>query len=723
MKTVKNKILIILYIITGLVISQALLTFTLNHIVIPKIVMPELNKFIAANLNGPVKLTIKHISFDPISGFLMRDVELAGPVALKESYILRAKAVDVDMDFLPLLWKKLKIKRFDMVGVDLNVGRDAEGKWNFQPLLALPFLETIGGFDIDINEFTIQKGWIDYSDYLKKDSTIERRVTVANATLKKIKGPLYRLIISTRAQDKSGGRIELKMDYDKAANSATGSAVLDTRYLGAYWHYYLDDIFKPWHMSAVNVKTETDFIYKEGELLVSGRCDIDDSVLTYGDLGVKCDAFVKHQVKYVKDDPAKSFAKVDVVLKDLSSLSGEYTFLENGEAVMVITEKEITIQRLTGAVYKKPVDLSGSFIFGEPKELHLTGKISGSVETALHLRLTSDIEGELDWQAKTGDSVVSAHAVISNLKNMAFDLTSGGDIRLKDLSGKPGDTARKLSGNVVFSGRLKGEMDNFNSLDGNASVTIKDFSALDLKPVSLVFNLNIDDGLLAGDIPETHFCKGSLSGSAKVSLKKWGIELYAEKVDLAELTETNAEVTGTKGILSGNAACIGEWGSANTVRGAAYFYVSDCVMSHTPVLSKVAEGIESVTQTFKMPSFKDIEGNISVEDETISVEKIIGRAPPLTLTMAGKVLFSGSTDLTAGVQFQKQGFLRLARQILIPPTIGIDLIANCIQVKITGPWSSLKQETQLQPVAALDTFLPFGGKINPNKYKLADLWA
>lgn len=707
-----NKALIALYVLAGLVIAQALLTFTLNYIIIPRIVMPELKKFIDTNLSGPVKLTIKDISFDPVSGFLLRDVELAGPVAaLKEKYILRAKAIDVDMNFLPLLWKKLEIKQLDMFEVDFNIGRDAAGNWNFQPLLALPFFETAGTFDIDIKEFAIRKGWVDYSDYYKKDNNIERRLTVINASLTNIKGPVYRLILSTRAQDKSGGLVELRMDYNRAQDSATGSVRFDTKYLGKYWYYYLDDMFKPWHMAAADFKMASDFTYKNGEFLLSGRYDIDDGVLTYGDLSIKCDASVKHQVKYVKDDPAKSSAKVDAFLKDLSSLSGEYTFLENGEAVMTITEKGIEIERLTGSVYKKPVDLSGNFIFGEPKELHLSGKISGNIDTALHMKLISDAEGELDWQAKLGDSVVNAHAVISNLRNMAFDLKSDGILRLKD-----------LPGTINFSGRLKGEMDDFNSLDGAASFAVKDLSILDFKPLSLVFNLNVDDGLLSGEIPKTPFCKGALSGTIKVNLKKWGAELYADKIDLAELTATNPKIAGTKGILSANASCIGKWGTAETINGGAYVYVSDCRLYQTPVFSKVEEGIKSVTQTFKMPSFKDIEGNICVKDGAVGVEKIIGRAPPLTITMAGKVLFSGSTDLTVGVQFQKQGFLRLARQILIPPTIGIDLIANCIQVKIEGDWSDLKQQTQLQPVASLSTFSPFKEKIDPNKYQLEDLW-
>lgn len=148
----------------------ALLWAAVNYLFIPKVAIPKLREYLAVNMGGPVKLTVKDISFHPLRGFLLHDIELSGPVVLKEDHILRAKLVDIDLALAPLLWKQITVKRFMMYGVDLNIGRDASGVWNFQPLLESDIIKNIklGEYGFVINEFRVKKGGMDYADYFKK---------------------------------------------------------------------------------------------------------------------------------------------------------------------------------------------------------------------------------------------------------------------------------------------------------------------------------------------------------------------------------------------------------------------------------------------------------------------------------------------------------------------------------------------------------------------------
>lgn len=109
----------------------------LKYVIVPKVVVPKIRRYVDVNFSGQVKLIIRDISFNFIKGFIMQGIELKA----ENKDILRVKSVDIDLLLLPLLRKRIEVRRFRMSGVSFTIGRDTNGVWNFQPLLELGILE------------------------------------------------------------------------------------------------------------------------------------------------------------------------------------------------------------------------------------------------------------------------------------------------------------------------------------------------------------------------------------------------------------------------------------------------------------------------------------------------------------------------------------------------------------------------------------------------------
>lgn len=719
----KSKIILI-SVLAAVVVIYGLVLWGIDYVLIPKVVIPKMWKYIEENVKDPVKLVIKDISFHPFKGFLLEDVKLSGPVALKDDYILHAKLVDVDLAFIPLLWKRIEVKQFEMTGVDFNIGRNEKGQWNFQPLLNLDFMKEkdVGktGFKFTVKKFILEKCNLDYEDHFKKDNKLERRFTNIELHLTNPKRNLYKITLQGGDPDRSKESIELKLECNRRKKSAEGKFKLNTTYLDEYWDYYLDDMLSPWHLKADNIDFKMKFSYNKGTLLLNGEHAVCDGVLTYGDLSIRGNGKVVHKLKYVKGALAKDIARIKISLDDITSLSGEYVLLDKGKCGLIITEEEIDIRKMSGVVMNQPLHFTGKFVFGEPGEFSLTGKIA-SVQNSFNLKVLPNNQGTADWNASLGSSNVKLHADISDLKNMVFDLNMEGDLQLPDLLELAKTSRDKAKGKIGFSGNIKGEMDDVSSLQGELTVNAEDFSILHIKPQTFGCNVNVKDGIFTGAIPKEDFYKGNFYGTIQADFHKCGIELHVDNLDIEEFVKGEPKLEGMNGTFTGSAAYVSKWTGLHSGKGGGYFQFTSCNLWKAPIFKQTEKGLESVTEKMDMPPLDKLEGNFEIKENGIIVENVFCDAEEITLQIKGKYRFSGETEFTIGVSFSKGTIFRTIRQVLVPVTIGIDLLQNSFQVNINGKWPDIGYKIQIQPAQWLNAFFPSVSGAKPDKYTLGNV--
>lgn len=692
-------------------------------LIVPKVVIPKIREYIDVNFNGQVKLVIKDISYNIFSGFALQDVELKGPVILKDDRILCIDIVDIDLALLPLLRRRIEVSRFEMDGVSLTVGRDTNGSWNYQPLLELDMLKEkeAGKYRFLINEFVIRKGKLNYFDYLNKENMLERQFENVDLFLRKLGGESYRLYLSGNASQKSDESINLELDFNILEKYTSGFVRLNTKHLSEYWHYYLDDMLNPWNLKAEDVVLNMGFSYINDILTLNGGYGISNGIISYGDLHIRGNGVVKQNIKYVRGIPGKDVARIDLSLDNISSSTGEHTFLDRGKCTAVITEKEVAVERLTGVIKRQPVSLSGNFTFGEPRGLFLTGKIA-NIDNNFNLKLLSDNQGMLDWIISVGSSNAELHADISDLKNIIVDLNLAGLIKIPDLSELLKINKEKIEGTVNISGNIKGELDKVSTLQGGINVGIQGFSIWDLEPLVLNFNMDFTNGILEGEIPKIDYYKGKLYGDVKMDYNNWGVELNLEKFDISEFVKTQPKFKGMRGLLTGKIACVSSLGDFGSLRGGGYLKAVKCDLWNAPIFSDTEKGIESIITEVEMPVLKSVEVYYGIGDEKIVIENAFCDAQSMDLNMTGNISFSGMVDITVGTKLIGKGLFKIAKNILVPVTIGIDAVVDCIQVKITGQWPNLTYHAQIQPMRWLNWLFSGLGTADPDKYSLVKLW-
>jgi hypothetical protein len=565
-------------------------------------------------------------------------------------------------------------------------------------------------------------GWIDYMDYYAKGNMFERRFYDVNVSVTNPSGPVYQLNLSGRGKQRSDESISLTMNYNHSNRSAAGLASINTKYLTEYWDYYLDDIFRPWNLKAKNVAVSTMFSYKKGELVLNGRYSVDDGILSHGDLSVKCDMAVEHNINYVKSAPEKCVARIKASIKDISSSSGEHVFLKDARCTAYITHREVFVRGLEGLVLGQPANMGGIFLF-KPKELYVHGSLA-SLYNKLYLKVKSENKAIFGCRAGFGGSWLKAFANVTDLRDMAFEANTECSINLGDVPLLFKSLEKiHLSGNVNFSGYIKGEMDDFSSLNGAATLGANNISMLDVSPVSFNVKADIKKGLLSGDIPRTGFYEGDLYGALKADPARWGAQLNIDRLDLTEFFKNDQKLEGIKGVFDGNLSCVSEWKDIHSASGGGYFKLSDCDMRKTPLFSSAEEGIKGVVNGFIMPNFTKITGNFDIADGYISTQRVLCQSVTMTLNMNGKYSFSGDTTFNVGVRFLSKGLLGAARIILAPQTLGIDLLASTLNIKITGKWpGDLKQQTEIQPMAWMAKVFDPSVKISVYKCTLDKLW-
>jgi len=706
-----------------LIVILGLLWVLINHVFIPKVLLPKVHQYIEADFTDPVKLVIQDISFNLFSGFQLENVTLSGPVVLKDKYILQAKLIEIDLDLFSLLTKTIEIKNFDMFDVDLNIGRDKEGKWNFEPLLRKDFMKkgSTGRFKFIIKKFQLVKGWVDYSDYFKEKNILERRFVNVVLDFRHQDGT-YHLNLSGGAEDSKNESLMLNLTYCYLIESLEGTVKLHTIYLDGYWDYYLDDIFKPWSLQSRDINLNMQFSYNQNTLGLDGDYSIANGILSYGDLSIKGDARASHKQTHVKDAPGKGVTQINLSLENVTSLSGDYKFLDEGLCSAVITRSEVSIEKLIGKTKGHPIDLTGEFSFSDPRKLYLTGDI-GSVRNTINLQLITLEKGKLNWEGVYKNSNLKIDADAIDLKNHLFDLKANGVLKFQDLFSYL-NIDRKVGGKIDFSGKMKGETDKPDSFQGKMDMKINDFVFQDFNVNMLDLEGEVKDGIFYGEIPPTDFYKGSIYGFLKMNLERCGLELHIDGFNLKDYMKDEPHSEKAKGVITFNISFVGNLKEfKETLEGGGYFYLKNCYLWYVPLLEKTEEGIEeSVTAEIDLPDFQKVEGNFSIQDKSINTENTVCKTSKLDLQIKGSVSFSGIADFTVGAKILGRGLFRAARQILVPITIGFDLLANCIQIKVYGPWKDLKHTAEIKPLNILTSLFPSMSKAAPDKYNLEKLW-
>jgi hypothetical protein len=407
-----------------------------------------------------------------------------------------------------------------------------------------------------------------------------------------------------------------------------------------------------------------------------------------------------------------------ISLKKASLLLGSNILLDKGDCQALISNKEIIIENLSGETRGLPVSLSGNFSYLEPRQLYLKGNLGESDDT-LFVKLLTDNKCALDWESKKKESHLKLHADISDLNNLVFKITAQGDMRFCDMNRLIAG-AETVKGSMKVKAEVKGEADKWESLDGKAVIEVNDFSFLETKAVSFEFDLDVKKGLFIGKIPRTRFCGGTFDGEVKATMHKLGVELDIDRIDIGEFMQPASRFKGTKGIISGNIVFITHWTDPTDAVGGGYINAADCDFRSLPLFLSAREGMGSATKNadFKMPVFKKIEGNYQIKDRGLDLEGISCDAAGLNLIISGGCKFAGDVDFTIDARFLGTGMFRTARQVILPETIALDLVADSIVVEVRGRWSELKQDTTIKPIRSIFTLLPTEGSASPGKYTL-----
>ncbi|MDP8298191.1 MAG: AsmA family protein, partial [Candidatus Orphnella occulta] len=483
-----------IYAIAAAIFIYSLLYLYINYVYVPKKIAPMVYAYVNSDPFKPLEVSVSEVAFHPFRGFVLRDLLVESPTVLKGKDLLSARLVDVDIAFLPLLWKKVHIKRLRVIGANLTIGRDTEGVWNFSHIKDLYYSQSSSGFNIVINEMWLPRCNMVYMDYFKKANCIEREFDNIRVKLKRYTSSIYRATISGSDKDRARESISLTLSYDAAANSVKGKARLATTYINDYWEYYLDEALKPWSVTCEAARLDTSFSFVDNVCTLDGSYLIDKAVLSYGEVAISADIVIGHEVTYFSNSANSTQSHIEARLKDVYSLLGNYRLLDKGKCYILIDKDQVRIEEIRGSVRGQPVELTGKFIFGNKRELTLRGTIA-DIRHDFSLILPTYTYGRAYWGLKKDDSFININADMQDLEDSLFNLHIIGDINMPDLSKLLKIDREDLLGGINFSGRLTGEADDLDSLQGKLAVDVKNLSLFKLQPLSFNLDMKAKDGI------------------------------------------------------------------------------------------------------------------------------------------------------------------------------------------------------------------------------------
>lgn len=682
--------------------------------------MPQIRGYIDKNASAVIDIKIKDAHFHYFRGFVFNELRISAPDAKDGEYILYARMADIDLNWLSLIYKRIEIKRVSLLGARMNISRDPSGKWNIGPLLRIDSSE--GKDSLRIREFRMQGFHIDYADYLKSGDTLKQGFDNADLVLRSAAGQGYKLDVLLVNKVKNEEALVLRIEYNRQDSSLRGWAKINTKRVGKYWEYYLDEWFKPWYLDADTIAAETQFSYIGGVFTFSARYTVRAGILKYAGFTITGDASVNQQLTNAKDSPGENTIDIELSLDNGSFLSGSHLLFSKIQSQAVINRSEISIKQMSGLIFGFPAELNGKFIMDkEPREFSLSGRIF-NMDNLFDFKVFADNKAILDWQANAADSYYKIHADISDLEKLAFALTAQGNMRLENILSALGRDKGFLKGQVIFTGAIKGDMFHNSSFEGDFLINTKKFSLFRSEPQIFTTQAVVKEGVLTAELPRIDFYNGTLDGAVKFDAKRWAAEVHLNKFDITDfkkyypgLQEIN------KGLLSIDIACISDWADLSNIKGRGNFVLSDCELRNGPFSSNLESGISSIIKGFILPDFKKITGNVEIGDKSMYLESFCSSAV-LNLGLKGSYAFDKKVSFTVGATILGGSFLKTMRRIIFPVTIGFDMVANSIQVDINGQWPDLEHKTTIRIGNLLNDFLGLLKEAHVSKPSLDSLW-
>jgi hypothetical protein len=714
----KRIFIIIGRIIVVLLGLAALFWLCLHYYIIPRFVIPQIREQIAIfNRHNQVNLKIQQISFQPLRGFQLTGIELQP--------LLTAKEIDLDLDYLALLSRRLHLPQINIIEADLKVVRSGRGRWNFEPTVKNIFGQRSPDRTsfIDIDQIIFSRGRIDFDDQFHRDNRLTKHFTEVNLKIScPARGEYF--VVAAGADIKRQDAIRFEFYYAAKTGGLQGRAQLQIANLADYRDYYLDDLIAPWQLIKGQATAQAKFSYLRGTVLVEGDYEIKRGQINYGDIRLTGNGLIHQQGWSARAN-----------LTELALRFEKTAVLEQGHCEVAVSDQAVQIKTLQGSSQGKPVDLKGQFVFRPSRRLDLTGRI-GEAANVLHLKLFSANTAQVAWLASTEAAYLKVEAELLDIERLRFSGQVSGQADLailpstimikadeRHLTVSMEASHHEIQGQVSFAGNLQGELDKIESLNGKLGLKFTDFSLLGLEPLSFLLGLKVDKGVFASGIPTMALYQGKLSGAVILDAKRWGIALDIVEMDLAKFTKVNSQLTGLAGLFTGQIACLGNWGASNSVRGGGSFNLQDADLKKLSILASAQQGVGSVVKDFQLPDFREVTGSFEIADDVVNFSNVVARAPDLELRGWGTIDLAGQVDLTMGVKFIQKRDVKTALYIFFPlPTLGFDLLTKAIQVEIKGVMPELKQTTTVQPLGWLTDAYAGQRTFDPAQYDLKKMW-
>lgn len=722
-----------LKIIAAILISILLLLYILwllliNYLV-PFVFAPEAVKQINESFRGNALLKVGGTRFDFRKGFSFSDATLSVKHGSGYKRLFTAGSIKMSIDMNKLFSGKVDINEIAVSGAELDIGRDSKGVWNFAPLFeAAPKDRTRAATsEIRFESVDLSDCVIHFWDDLQKRNSMDRRFVNARAAMEVLEGNRYFVKMSASDKDPDVEAVELKFIYDSGHKVFEGKTKLNTKYLGKYWDYYLDDLFDPWHLKVKDLKAEAAFIYSKDILDLEGSYILDGCAVKYGTIeGTSGNVRVDQKLRVVKGKVSKNKSTFKVDLSDVSvPLLDDVYKLDRLFCDATVTDRQVLLNLVKGCYEGRHFHLSGRYTFNYPKNLYLQGKLRG-LYAIFGLRILSRNTAEAEFKGKTWGAEFDMHANIPDIKNLLVDLKAKALVSLP-MSSETIKASVKLGDHEIrvwldFSCGINGYLRKADTINGGAHLKVTYVSDLSEYPGYFVSKMSVVDGVFEGTIPRTPFYKGYISGLAKTGMKEWGMELRIDSLDLDDLSRISKEYRNMKGIFNGNVACAADWSDWRTLRGGGYVNLKKANLQDVPIFKTAATGVEGLKAGVEIPPIEKVVGNFEIKDQQVNLQNMYCMAYQLSLNLTGNIKFTGETNVTAGVKFIA-GFWKTLRQILLPFTIPFDMAASSVRINISGVWPDLKQTTSIQSMEWLSEFNNKKENPDPDKYKLKDLWS
>jgi hypothetical protein len=722
----------IIYVILTILLLLIMGWWGINLLLIPRFILPWARSAIIEMEKGqPYRFAIGNIEYQPHKGFLIKDFTLFLP---RDKKIFSVREVDLDINYLHLLWKRIEITNFKVFGADLAVERSRKGRWNFEDLLEsklFDFPDT--GFTPVIREINFYNSEIDYADAFLKPKIFKRSFRNVNLSIRNPEGNKYLIWLSGGDNREN---LSLNIDYEFGRGKFSGNARIKTMDFDQYRDYYLKSYFSPWELGIKNAAADFSFAYNRGDLRIQGKVKGQKVQVSRDNFLAAGEAAVDFKLEMVKGKLKPGALFIDLEANDLSLRSDKNQIFDRSAAVVFIDSRKMVVKKFTGRQIRNDFDLVGEFAFSPLRDLSLSGEAFG----ANHLLRIKEFPGEraeLNWKMKTELSSLEIFGRLVDFKKLNFSANLDGNLDLGEWPegfglhlGKPAlvsveVSAKKLQGKVELDGKLEGMAGYPESWAGGVKIKLQDFSAFGIEPQNFLLNLSSQKGVFQTEIPTTSLFNGgtgTISGVLRLSVKKWGAELDAKEIDLASLEKANPKLKGLKGKFSGKAVLAGEWGNKDAIIGGGYIDLKNSDLKNAPIVKDLEAEIGELQKGFTMPNFTKIEGNFDVKKSQVLFENVYCKAADLDIRVSGRCGFDGAVEATAGVRMFGGNKVKTLRQIVLPVTIGIDWMANSIQIKISGVLPNLSQSTSVMPMNWLKEFFKINYRADPDRYSLDALW-